>query len=116
MKTSEEITRWCDMMLKRHPNIEDANFFNSIKNYMKEQRPQAEWIEKEETPASVSYYCSNCKFEGLSITPYCPWCGAKMRGDKECVKTQFIAKIVNILPVGVMGKSQKNMVKEWSVH
>lgn len=48
-----------------------------------ELRPKGEWIEKEETPASVSYYCSNCKFEGLPITPYCPWCGADMRGEEE---------------------------------
>lgn len=43
------------------------------------ERPQGEWVEKEETPASVSYYCSNCKREGIPITPFCPWCGASMR-------------------------------------
>ena len=43
------------------------------------ERPKAEWVAKEETHASVSYYCSNCKLDGLPITPYCPWCGAEMR-------------------------------------
>lgn len=43
-------------------------------------RPQGEWVEKQETPASVSYYCSNCKMSDLPVLPYCPWCGAKMKG------------------------------------
>ena len=47
------------------------------------ERPQGEWIEKEETPASVSYYCSVCKIEGIPITPFCPWCGAKMKGGAK---------------------------------
>lgn len=47
------------------------------------ERPQGEWIEKEETPASVSYYCSACKTEGIPITPFCPWCGAKMKGGTK---------------------------------
>ena len=41
-------------------------------------RPQGKWMEKEETPASVSYYCSNCEMEGIPVTPFCPWCGAEM--------------------------------------
>ena len=48
------------------------------------EKTQGEWIEKEDTPASVYYCCSNCDMEGIPITPYCPWCGAKMRkGDKK---------------------------------
>lgn len=47
------------------------------------ERPQAKWIEKEETPASVSYYCSNCKMEGVPVTPFCPWCGAEMHEEEE---------------------------------
>ena len=46
-------------------------------------RPQGKWIAKEETPASVSYYCSVCKAEGIPITPFCPWCGAYMKGGAE---------------------------------
>lgn len=34
MKTPEQIIKWCDMMLTRRPNVEDQNFFNSIKYYM----------------------------------------------------------------------------------
>ena len=34
MKTPEQIIEWCDMMLTRRPNVEDQNFFNSIKYYM----------------------------------------------------------------------------------
>ena len=45
------------------------------------QRPEGEWVEKQETPASVSYYCSNCKMSDLPVLPYCPWCGAKMKND-----------------------------------
>lgn len=31
MKTPQEIIKWCDMMIKRHPNVMDLNYFNSIK-------------------------------------------------------------------------------------
>ena len=80
MKTPEEIIRWCDMMLNRHPNVEDTNFFNSIKNYMKEQRPQGEWIELR----SYDYKCSICGDSFMDKSNYCPDCGADMRkGDKK---------------------------------
>ena len=48
-----------------------------------EARPQGEWIQKEDTPASVYYCCSNCGMEDIPITPFCPWCGAKMKGSTE---------------------------------
>ena len=44
-------------------------------------RPKGAWLAKEETPASVSYYCSVCKTEGIPVTPFCPWCGADMKGS-----------------------------------
>ena len=67
MKTPEEIIRWCDMMLNRHPNVEDTNFFNSIKNYMKEQRPQGEWEDY-----SIDFYkCPEC---GYLLNKDCPNC------------------------------------------
>jgi len=53
------------------------------KDTLDDLRPQGEWIEKQETPASVSYYCSNCKMRDLPFLPYCPWCGAKMKGGEE---------------------------------
>ncbi len=34
MKTKQEIIEWVDLMLSFHPNVEDANFFNSIKAYL----------------------------------------------------------------------------------
>lgn len=34
MKTPQEIIKWCDMMIKRHPNVVDLNYFNSIKKNM----------------------------------------------------------------------------------
>ena len=30
MKTHNQITEWCKMILKAHPNVEDANFLRSI--------------------------------------------------------------------------------------
>ena len=47
------------------------------------ERSKAKWIEKEDTPASVSYYCSNCEMEGIPVTPFCPWCGAEMHEEEE---------------------------------
>ena len=46
-------------------------------------RPQGEWIEKQETPSSISYYCSNCEHIGLGFENFCAWCGADMRGGDE---------------------------------
>ena len=37
MKTPEEIINWCDVMLSHHPNMEDVNYFNAIKYYMREE-------------------------------------------------------------------------------
>lgn len=47
-----------------------------------EERPQGEWIEKQETPVSISYYCSNCEHIGLGFENFCAWCGADMRGKE----------------------------------
>lgn len=73
MKTPEEIIRWCDMMLEYYPNTEDINFFNSIKGYMKEQRPH------DECP------CDRCPVdyeeEGCCCERYIQW--RDMRGDKQ---------------------------------
>ena len=44
---------------------------------------QGEWVEKEDTPASVYYCCSNCNMKDIPVTPYCPWCGAEMKGGAE---------------------------------
>lgn len=34
MKNAQEIIKWCDMMIKRHPNVVDLDYFNSIKKSM----------------------------------------------------------------------------------
>ena len=36
-KTPEEVIKWCNMMLNLQPNVEDANFFKSIKWYMQSE-------------------------------------------------------------------------------
>ena len=83
MKTPEEITRWCDMMLKHHPNIEDTNFFNSIKNYMKDQRPQGKWIFRSGITCGGYYKCNKCGEVERAEKNFCPSCGAKIRGKEE---------------------------------
>ena len=35
MKSKQEIIEWCDMMLSFRPNVEDTNFFNAIKEHLK---------------------------------------------------------------------------------
>jgi len=40
MKSPEDIIRWCEMILKLHPNVEDANYFRSIIELCKEKQEQ----------------------------------------------------------------------------
>lgn len=62
--------------------VEDMS--NEISRLKAEQRPKGKWIEKQETPASVSYYCSNCECAGLGVENFCSWCGAELvRENKE---------------------------------
>lgn len=44
-------------------------------------RPIGRWIT--EDALHCLYYCSNCRNNGERIMPYCPWCGADMRGDNN---------------------------------
>lgn len=62
--------------------IDNAPPVDAIVNTV-EVRTKGEWIEKEATPASVYYCCSNCGMEGVPVTPYCPWCGAQMKGGAK---------------------------------
>ena len=57
-----------------------AEISDLIKAY---ERPKGHWVEKQETPRSVSYYCSNCKCAGLGVENFCSWCGAEMRKEKD---------------------------------
>ena len=62
---------------------EIANFKAQLKETLNEMRPKGHWVEKQETPRSVSYYCSNCKCAGLGVENFCSWCGADMRKEKD---------------------------------
>ena len=84
-KPKEGVTFWDGVdtvgdLIDNAQTVEQEVYMNS-KDF---ERPKAKWIEKEDTPASVSYYCSNCEMEGIPVTPFCPWCGAEMqKGDKN---------------------------------
>lgn len=58
-------------------------YTRAVKLLPYEERPYGEWIEKQETPTSISYYCSNCEHIGLGFENFCAWCGAEMRGKEE---------------------------------
>lgn len=47
MKTKDEIVKWIDMMLSFHPNVEDANFFKSIKHYLTTDTTRLDKLEKD---------------------------------------------------------------------
>ena len=47
---------------------------------------EGEWIAKAtmtRTPSAINYTCSVCGCESARTTPYCPNCGAKMKGGAE---------------------------------
>lgn len=48
------------------------------------ERPKGKWIIRtEDNGVNYRFYCSCCNREVLLITDYCPYCGAKMKGDAE---------------------------------
>ena len=49
--------------------------------YKQNERPQGHWIVESEL--KCLYYCSNCRSNGNRNQPFCGWCGADMRGEKE---------------------------------
>jgi hypothetical protein len=49
-------------------------------------RSEGEWIAKGtmiRTPSAKNYTCSACDYDSAITTPYCPNCGAKMKGGAE---------------------------------
>lgn len=47
---------------------------------------EGEWVFKptmSRTPSAINYTCSLCDFESARTTPFCPNCGAKMKGGGE---------------------------------
>ena len=49
--------------------------------YKQNERPQGHWIVESEL--KCLYYCSNCRSNGNRNQPFCGWCCADMRGDKN---------------------------------
>lgn len=58
------------------------------KLYNADYRKQSEgkWLFKptvSRTPSAINYTCSLCGFESARTTPFCPECGAKMKGESN---------------------------------
>jgi hypothetical protein len=56
---------------------------NTVKE-LKTERKNGKWIKQ--SPATDTEECSECGYNILEEefeTPFCPWCGADMRGDTE---------------------------------
>ena len=54
----------------------------SIQMYLYKPVKKARWMVDRED--EVKHYCSNCKqSNSWGEVPFCPWCGADMRGEKE---------------------------------
>lgn len=65
----------------------DCKIKQKIREALKNERPQGEWIKKVDEVGFISYICSNCGFEleleDCSDSYYCTICGADMRGNKR---------------------------------
>ena len=104
-KTPEEVIKWCNMMLNLHPNVEDANFFKSIKWYMQSEILRTDLAtkctayldefreEKKMTPktshwedSSNGWTCYACKRDSSSAYKICPNCKRKMRNGYVEIK------------------------------
>ena len=69
--------RWCRALLEDDPpKFEDAS------QYAEPERKNGRWINKPDLYGVA--YCSECDFElHINDTPYCPNCGADMRGEQN---------------------------------
>lgn len=48
------------------------------------ERPQGEWVMITEPDGFIHSKCSVCnQFNDWGDVPFCPWCGADMRGEKK---------------------------------
>ena len=57
------------------------------------RQSEGEWIAKEvmtRTPDANNYTCSACGCENAKTTPFCPNCGAKMKGNETKVSSHEI--------------------------
>lgn len=54
------------------------------KEKVKDERPQGKWIMVTEPDGFIHSKCSNCnRFNDWGDVPFCPWCGANMKGGAE---------------------------------
>lgn len=91
MTDKEAIKRLKEVQAEFNENWVDYGGINEAfkKAYQALKKPQGEW----KTDGAGNITCSNCRFSlGSKIVkllhpfsfPYCPECGAKMRGEEEC--------------------------------
>lgn len=50
---------------------------------LKENKNEAEWLFFTRPEQSWVVACSHCDYTVATRTPYCPHCGAKMKGDND---------------------------------
>ena len=62
-----------------------ANFAEHLYNAGCRKQSEGEWIAKGtmiRTPSAINYTCSLCGLKSARTTPFCPGCGAKMKGGE----------------------------------
>lgn len=50
---------------------------------LKENKKEAKWLSFTRPEQAWVMACSNCDYTVATCTPYCPECGAKMKGDND---------------------------------
>ena len=82
------INQGCDLngddSIRLITSLRDVDTFKEMINKAPtvEERPRGEWIMHDDEILGLSCECSACHIETCGDTPFCPNCGADMRGEE----------------------------------
>ena len=76
--------RECEVLRKANAEFaEQLRKQGKLIKELKENKYEAKWLYLTRTEQAWVVACSHCEYTVATCTPYCPNCGAKMKGDNN---------------------------------